>query len=943
MTAQKQKRWIVRDSQGRIYGPFPTEKVLEQIERNYFLGGEFVAVYPGGDWVPISRTPEFSDRLLDVLANEVSERAVGQASPASAPDTGTKSASAKTEPPITNPSMLQDGVSVTAPRPQTQTKSSQVIELTDLKAFQRLQQLKESRLPLIIIVATLLIGGLGFLMSSNGPLGEDRIRLTGLRKAGSPMSDSRLKEKFGRALSSFQTDTFAGYRRAENELVEIVEGASQAPGASLKKAEYLSFLCLTYRELWPFAYQDMKDMKAITTAMQEAKRLDPGGLHGSICEIVQLMLNGRARDAQGLVEAVLLEKSQAPVLFEIRGELFFLSNDMMNAANYFGQGRALWPGWQKPAVYEARARAEMKQYSEAIQLLRETLSKVSDHGIAKIELGITEALKFNQYDKGLELISAGVGETIPRTFAARGHLGLAQIYMKKQQKGRARDAAKKAFNLDPTSKEAKELVVSLGGDGRPQQGEVDLMFLGEQYLRAGDYYSAQAQFKAAFEANEKNGIAAMKAGKCLWQLNQTADAIEWMRRAIRADPQLLAAYVELADYYAQRFDFLSAIEVLRKAQVVQPKSFEVYRGFALVELRRNNFKGALGYGQSALKLYATDIETLLLMAKAHIGLQQFPEAQKLAARAIDLDYNNTEAHSLSAKIEAGLHGVDSGAAYIQQMLNRYVITQGRQVPQAAIDLRITLGEIFMQDERFKQAEDLFRQALALEANSKKALVSLGKAHQAQSQGAQALEAFLKAAVLDPSDAEPIYLSGQLYLDSGKLLDSQKQFERVLKINPRYPKAHVALGRVALRRGDAKKALEETLQEKTLNPELPDSFVLAAEAYSSMRQFANCAREYQQAATRRKQGATLLVRMARCYRLSGSLDSAQSLLRQATSIESGNPDIYKEQGAIFHTKGMADEALSAYDTYLRLAPNAPDRNEVEQRVRRVQSGDMTFSD
>ena len=80
---------------------------------------------------------------------------------------------------------------------------------------------------------------------------------------------------------------------------------------------------------------------------------------------------------------------------------------------------------------------------------------------------------------------------------------------------------------------------------------------------------------------------------------------------------------------------------------------------------------------NALKLYETDIETLLIMAKAHVGMQKFPEAQKFAARAIDLDYNNIEAHSLNAKIEAGLHGVDSGATYIQQMLNRYVITQGR--------------------------------------------------------------------------------------------------------------------------------------------------------------------------------------------------------------------------------------------------------------------------
>ena len=87
-------------------------------------------------------------------------------------------------------------------------------------------------------------------------------------------------------------------------------------------------------------------------------------------------------------------------------------------------------------------------------------------------------------------------------------------------------------------------------------------------------------------------------------------------------------------------------------------------------------------------------------------------------------------------------------------------------------------------------------------------------------------------------------------------------------------------------------------------------------------------------------ANILVRLARCYRLSGDVDAAQSLLRQALAAESGNPDVYKEQGAIFHTRAMADEAIEAYDKYLRLLPNAADKAEVERLIRRIQSGDMT---
>jgi tetratricopeptide (TPR) repeat protein len=977
---KKVKSWIVRDGEGRIFGPFSTEQVLAEIDRNFFLGGESVAPYPGGDWIPISKAPEFYDRLLDVLADEVKatpkpssratsapeDRSGGHSGDRASPRSSTGASPTRpTEPSIrgetrntnaqptrsrnqiTTPSELvqaNQGTSTGDARADELTRSSGGgdIELEDLSALNRIKQFKLSRTPLAIIGAVLALVVVMMLLPE-GAIGEKRIHLLRSRRNQANVPAAKFKDKFRRAIESFQLDTFDGYKRAENELVEIVEGASNAAEDAPLKAQYVAFLCLTYRELWPFAFQDAADLRAVAEATQDAKKVDPGGLHGSTCELVNMLLNGRVREAQGLSEAVLIEKSQSAVLFEIRGDVFATMKDDTNAANYFGQARALWPGWQKSSVEEGRARAQLKQYSEAEQLYRSVIAKVPNHGVAKIELGLIEALNFNQFDKGADLISSGVGERVTRPVASRGYVGLAQIFLRKQQQSRAREAAKKAYELDPTSAEAKSLLESLGGNIKVTRGEVDLMYIGEQYMRAGDFYSAQAQFRAAFDANNRNGMAAMKAAKCLWELNQSNEAIEWMRKAIRADSKLVSAYVELADYYAQRFDYFSAMEVLKQAQGVQPNGFEVLRGFATVEFRRNNFKGAVSYGLRALKLYETDIETLLLLARSFNGMQQFSEAQKYAARAIDLDYNNTEAHSVFAKSEAGLHGVDAGASYVQQMINKYVITQGHNVPQGAVDLRITLGEIYMQDDRHKQAEDVYRQAVTLEPNSKKALVGLGKVLQSDNQTAQALEYLLKAAVLDPSDADPIFASGLLYADIGKYAEAQKQFERVLMINPRFPKAHTALGRLAVKRGDAKKALEEAMQERTMNPELPDSYILAAEAYFALKQYSNCAAEYQRAVAKAGQGVPILVRMARCYRLSGSIEAAQSLLRQATTIESGHPDIYKEQGAIYHVRGLADEAIAAYDTYIRLAPNAADRAEVEARIRKAQAGDMNLTD
>lgn len=966
MSKRAQQKWIVKDSDGRIFGPFTSDQVLAQIDKGYFIGSERIASYPGGRWGPISHSPEFYDRLLDVLATEAKGAAVVNGADHPGADSnsddiatsvsGTDPGDLSADPRIHASQVRPEPISPSIPRdePALQLVSSTtaketppaVIELTDLKQLERKETMRSSKLPLILIASAVLLALVALLLPQDKSSDDGRIHLVMPRKGKQEISEAKVKEKFRKALTAFQADTFSGYQKAQNELVEAVEGAPKRPEYSRKKAELVSTLCLVYRELWPFAYQDARDGKVISQVMQEAKRLDPGGLNGALCEIVQLMTSGRYRDAQGLTESMLVEESQAPVLFEIRGDLYSSVQDYANAATYFAQAKMLWPAWQKIPVQEARARAKQQQFPQAIQLYQQVLQTVPAHAVARIELGLIEYSKFGQLDKGFELLKDGVdgAERVPRQIAARAYFGIAEIYDKRNQKSRALEYARKSYALNSANAEAKELIVKLAGAAELKNTKVDgreLLYLGDQYVRAGDYFSAQAEFKAAFEADPKNGTAAMKAAKCLWQLNQSEEAIDWLKKAISAEPQLIAAYVEMADYYAQRFDYMSAMRILQKAQQIAPRSYEVYRGFATVELRRNNFQGALTFAQRALKLYESDLDTFLIVAKAQYRLQNFQEAQRFAGKAIELDYNNVEAQSLYAKIEASLHGLDAGAEYIQKQINRYVITAGQQVPQAAIDYRVTLGEIYMQDERYAQAEEALRQAISLDPNNKSALMNLGRVLQANNRASDALEMFLRAAVLDPSDADPIFQSAQVYANVGKNADAVKQYQRVIHINSRYPKAHVELGRVLLRMNEYKKALEEAMEERKINPDLADAYLLAAEAYYSLGQYTNCAGEYQRAVAKKAQTSTVFIRMARCYRLTGALDSAQSLLRQAQSLESGNPDLYKEQGAIFHMKGMADEALAAYDTYLKLVPNASDRADIENQIRRIQSGDMSL--
>jgi tetratricopeptide (TPR) repeat protein len=981
-TADTQK-WVLKDVEGRIYGPFTTAQILSQIDRGFIQGGELVALYPGGTWLAVSKTPEFYDRLLDVLSAEIKpvEPSIVQARPnidptqdevtdvsATDPTGGVvaSSASMTSLAPSHTSAALSPSAAPPAGLPQPPHANrlaplappgfsigTSKIDISELRTLDGANATRSGqgaqKAAVILIAVALVLGAAGYWLQtrdSHKNVGA-RLRLLAPKKNQPVLTDAKIVEKFKRAIGAFQNDTFTGYLRAENELVEIVEGAPLTAEAAPKKAEWLSMLCLTYRELWPFSYQDSVDLRTLSLVMQEAKRVDPGGYNGTTCEIVQLMLSGRYLDAQGLSESILSEAAQSPMLYELRGDIFMARTDFQSALSYFAQASSLWAVWQKPVVQQARAQAKLKKFSNAVQLYQQVLQKVPTHAIAKIEMALIESVQFGHVDKAFDLFQLALrgDEKVPRTTESQAYFGLAQIYERRSQIKKAIESAQRSYAIDPSNLEAKAMVVRLAGEKQLKNdkgGGQELVSVGDQYVRAGDCFAAQAQFKAAFDLQPTNGVAAMKAGKCLWELNQALEAIEWLKKAVAADPQLTSAYALLADYLAQRFDYTAASQIMSKIQAKQPNNYEVYRGFATVELRRNNFQGAIGFSQRALKLYENDEDTILIMAKALLGLQNYAEARRFALRALELDSTSSEAHALSAKALAGQQGVDAGAQELQQLINRFVITQGQQVPAAAIEYRIALGELYMKDERYTQAEEALRQAIALDRNSKKAHLVLGKVLQGENRLPEALETYLKSAILDPSDADPIFLSGILYEQAGKLPEALRQFERVLKINSLYPRAHIQLGRVYLRQGDSKRALDEANQERLSNPNLPDSYTLAAEAYYGLKQYSNCASEYQQA-VRRSRSVEVMTRMARCYRLSGSLDSAESLLRQATSIESGNADLFKEQGAIFQTKGLADEAISAYDTYLKLAPNAPDRDEVKRRMQRIQLGDLQLTE
>ncbi|HAG91487.1 MAG TPA: hypothetical protein DCL41_06430 [Bdellovibrionales bacterium] len=973
--SEQMKRWVVKDAMGRISGPFTTEKILHQIKRSELTGDEHVSLYPSGKWIQISKDPIFYDKLLEVLSSEnqgtEEEQETNNEDFVTVPDferpqKPPENKEEKSEKgPIKSKEELYEKLGLVDGAPDIEDlgddeeddfeiqdikkdrsskkkksksgrskkrrskngddeSSSDVLELVSVKGEILKQALKKSLGA--VIVAILLVVGLAYFLSGEGGK-EGRIRLLAPEnfKKGKPGS---AKNTVIEGTKYFLEDTFEGYIKSQNYYVQALEQDN-------KQAEVYALLCLTHLELWPFAYQDSADMKVISTVVQNSSALDPGGQSSATCRVVDLITRGRYQEAKNLTESMLetqVSQTSPPIVFYyLKGYLLEGSGDYAPAIGYFQSAAQLWPQWIKPYYHEAIALTKSDRHNEAANVFRKILKARSGHAKSKLELGVLEYKYLNRAESGKRFLESALNgsERLSNAQQSKGYLGLAEIEFGLGNNSKALSYAQKAYSLNSRNAIAENLVLQLGGADQLKKTKVagqQLIYEGDQFFREGDYNAAQAHYRAAFEENNKNAGAALKAARCFWKLSFSTEAFDWLNKAIRADSKLIDAYVLMADYYTQRYNFIAASKILSQAQRVSPKSPDVYRGFALIELRRGNPDGAITFGKQSIHLYETNVDTHILMSEAYLAKGDHRLAYNYAAKALEIDINNRKAQTVYAKALGGIQGTDAAIDYLNKLVASYPLV---------VEYRQALAEVLFEDERFDQSETVFRQVLKIEDKPKDALIGLAKLQKAEGRAKEALESLLEAAVMDPADAEPIFEAGMIYLDAGKPKQALVQFNRVERINKLYPRIHYQIGRAYFQMKDLNQVLQETRLEKANNPNLADAYLLAAEAYMGLKQYNLCASEYQQAIKLRPQSATIYVKMAKCYRRAGSLDAAMAMLTKAASEESGLADIYKEQGAIYETKGEVDLAIESYNQYFVLDPNAPDRAQIEQRIMSLQ--------
>ena len=945
------KLWLVKDKKSRISGPYDEEEILYRIETGEFNGEELIASYPSGRWKPLTVYSVFYDKFLKSLNTSSSTEEDSSLSE--------EKQEKFIEPTVIIPQKpkLKDSkkperkkVKIKFHDPDGEIEETETEEVIEMEDFQEsfVNRLRTAiRLPLLVL--SILIGGFliyEFSTDSSSDL-EYRVRLQGPKKKSPPLSAEILQQKKRKAITYYLKGDLSNYIKSQTHLAQILEGHPDF-------MEGYKYLCLIYLELWPFAWQDTRDYNALQTVMGNLGNLDKGGAYSGLCNGIQEFLKGNYKKTIEIADSfsnIAGMDKMIPYFYYMKAKALKKLNRTNDTLFYTRGATLLNSKWTAPYFLAGEVHYERGEFPPAIQFFQKTLGVFPEHKEAGLLLGITEYKYLKQTEKPAKRLSSFLNRDsgfVNTEILKEAYMTMAKIFLQQRDKSAALKNAMKAYTFDPANEEINAFITRLGGE-KPGEEDVktrQLIYKGDLLADQGNCVKAQTFYKKAFEVDkEKNALAAVRMGQCFWKGGISGQAVQWLKKAISADPKRVETYFLLADYYSAMYAFEDAKDILSIAARQNPNSYEVFKGYALVAFRQQNYNSVIYYGKRARKLYSSDIEVDLILSKAYRALGSHNKEFDHAEKAVEANVNSTEAQINFGWAKSSAYGFFRGEQHFIHLIRKFPLT---------VEYRQALGEYYFENERNDKAKETFEILLSHEPDFKPAYIYLGRIHtltgsiqQKEEELDMADKYFLQASLLDPSDPEPLFRLGLVSMEKKKYSDAETQFERVVGINSRYPLIHYYIGKVNFLDGgkeNLERALEASKTESKKNPNLAMAYILTGDIYKTKAKKARnafhrrtfyelCVKEYQNALKLRKKDVDLYVQLINCYRGAGELDSALQLANQVIETHgiSGYPELYRQLGLIFELKGDIANARTAYKHYFALLPGAPDKARIERRL------------
>lgn len=251
---------------------------------------------------------------------------------------------------------------------------------------------------------------------------------------------------------------------------------------------------------------------------------------------------------------------------------------------------------------------------------------------------------------------------------------------------------------------------------RRERGALTALQPAQTWFDEKKYENAVQDCKAVVARTPRSAQANHLCGRALSQLGRHAEAIDYLRAAVAADPDLAAAQADLADLLFRSGELKGAEGSSRRAVILRPDELE-YR-LRLVEILEQADKKAEALAELSIaqEFAPGRFDLLIRLFRTLSRLGMYPEALRIAERAVLENGENDQTLYLLAASRYGVADMQGAVEACQKSLSHRADRP---------EVHVTLGSAFFALGRVDDASAAYQRALTIAPDFADALFHIG--------------------------------------------------------------------------------------------------------------------------------------------------------------------------------------------------------------------------
>lgn len=437
-------------------------------------------------------------------------------------------------------------------------------------------------------------------------------------------------------------------------------------------------------------------------------------------------------------------------LLAMAGEAHLLAKDYPKAMGYLDKAAELDPDSAFIKTRQAAGHLAAGAGGDAIADLEKAVSLSDKPGQADMTLVLLH-LRNKDFDKALQAI-ASLEKKLPANPVTL-NLRAAALLGKKNNTG-ARDALEQALALQPSFFPAA-------------------VNLARMDMHEGKPDAARKRFESILEKDKGNVKAMHALAELALAQKQDARYLEWMDKAIKAEPKAIAAYQQLVNYHLARKEGSKAVAVANQAVGADPDNLAALNLLGAAQRAQGNAAASLQTYTRIAQRAPESPQAKLLLAQAQINSGQVNAARSSLKAALELQPAFAQAQDALLKLEMKENNPEAALAVGRQIQAQH--------PTAPLGFERE-GDVHVSQKRYPQAVKAYEQALA-KGGGTPAFVKLNRALELAGNVKAADQRLADWLRKHPNDVAARAYAGEWHMRQNRPRDAIAQYEEILRLRP----------------------------------------------------------------------------------------------------------------------------------------------------------------